>query len=81
MRIILKDKVNDVILEDGKGFIYQKTNFIGDNEYLNIHFLKNNVAESIDFLKLTFLTNNISYELSIDNLDKKLIKSLNPTLI
>ena len=68
----LKDKVNDVILEGGKGFIYQKTNFIGDNEYLNIHFLKNNVAESLDFLKLTFLTNNISYELSIDNLDKKL---------
>jgi len=26
----------------------------------------------LDFLKLTFLTNNISYELSIDNLDKKL---------
>ena len=68
----LKDKVNDIILEDSEGFIYQKTNFIGDNEYLNIHFLKNNVAESLDFLKLTFLTNNISYELSIDNLDKKL---------
>ena len=68
----LKDKVNDVILEGGKGFIYQKTNFIGDNGYLNIDFLKNNVAESMDSLKLTFLTNNISYELSIDNLDKKL---------
>ena len=68
----LKDKVNDIILEDSEGFIYQKTNFIGDNEYLNINFLKNNVAESMDSLKLTFLTNNISYELSIDNLDKKL---------
>jgi len=68
----LKDKVNDVILEGGKGFIYQKTNFIGDNGYLNIDFLKNNLAESMDSLKLTFLTNNISYELSIDNLDKKL---------
>ena len=71
----LKDKVNDVILEDGKDSIYQKTNFIGDNEYLNIDFLKNNVAESMDFLKLTFLTNNISYELSIDNLNKKLVQT------
>ena len=76
----LKDKVNDIILEGGKGFIYQKTNFIGDNEYLNIHFLKNNVAESMDFLKLTFLTNNISYELSIDNLNKKLVQTSKPNI-
>ena len=77
----LKDKVNDVILEDGNGFIYQKTNFIGDNGYLNIDFLKNNVAESMDFLKLTFLTNNISYELSIDNLNKKLVQTSKPKII
>ena len=76
----LKDKVNDVILEGDKGYIYQKTNFIGDNEYLNIDFLKNNVAESMDFLKLTFLTNNISYELSIDNLNKKLVQTSNPNI-
>ena len=76
----LKDKVNDIILEGSKGFIYQKTNFIGDNEYLNIDFLKNNAAESIDFLKLTFLTNNISYELSIDNLNKKLVQTNKPNI-
>ena len=34
----------------------------------------------MDFLKLTFLTNNISYELSIDNLNKKLVQTSKPKI-
>ena len=71
----LRDNVNDIIIEDGKGFIYPKSNFIEDNEYLNIDFVKDNAAETTDFLNLTLLTNNVSYEISIDNLNKKLVQT------
>jgi suppressor for copper-sensitivity B len=70
----IKDKFYDVIAEDKKDFIYSKSNIFADDKYLNIEFDLSNSDETIDSLKLTFLSNNISYQMLIDNFNKKLIQ-------
>jgi hypothetical protein len=55
-------KIFDVIAEDKKDFIYNKSNIFADDKYLNIEFDLSNSDETIDTLKITFLTNNISYQ-------------------
>ena len=67
-------KIFDVIAEDKKDFIYNKSNIFADDKYLNIEFDLSNSDETIDTLKITFLTNNISYQMLIDNFSKKLVR-------
>jgi len=70
----INDKIFDVIAENKKDFIYNKSNIFADDKYLNIEFDLGNSDETIDTLKITFLTNNISYQMLIDNFSKKLVQ-------